>query len=79
MNGKVHMLVGFELGSTTIKACDVITGFYYLCDVRYPNAEGFLALYIGQRYHLQEWCEAKNPSSTAKEFFNMKHSSAWNV
>ncbi|KAA0052066.1 retrotransposon protein [Cucumis melo var. makuwa] len=28
--------------------------YYYLCDAGYPNAEGFLAPYKGQRYHLQE-------------------------
>ncbi|KAA0035412.1 putative nuclease HARBI1 [Cucumis melo var. makuwa] len=27
-------------------------GYYYLVDVGYPNAEGFLAPYRGQRYHL---------------------------
>ncbi|TYK00689.1 retrotransposon protein [Cucumis melo var. makuwa] len=54
-------------------------GYYYLCDVGYPNAEGFLALYRGQRYHLQEWRGAGNAPSNAKEYFNMKHSSASNV
>ncbi|KAA0062285.1 retrotransposon protein [Cucumis melo var. makuwa] len=29
-------------------------GYYYLCDAGYPNVEGFLAQYRGQRYHLQE-------------------------
>ncbi|KAL0559281.1 hypothetical protein IC582_003882 [Cucumis melo] len=29
-------------------------GYYYLCDAGYPNAEGFLAPYRGQRYHLTE-------------------------
>ncbi|XP_050939303.1 uncharacterized protein LOC103495048 [Cucumis melo] len=29
-------------------------GYYYLVDAGYPNAEGFLAPYRGQRYHLQE-------------------------
>ncbi|TYK15319.1 putative nuclease HARBI1 [Cucumis melo var. makuwa] len=31
---------------------EIILGYYYLCNVGYPNAEGFLALYRGQRYHL---------------------------
>ncbi|KAA0052287.1 retrotransposon protein [Cucumis melo var. makuwa] len=35
-------------------------GYYYLCDAEYPNAEGFLASYRGQRYHLQEWRGAAN-------------------
>ncbi|KAA0043324.1 retrotransposon protein [Cucumis melo var. makuwa] len=35
-------------------ACNVITGYYYLDDVGYPNADGILAPYRGQCYHLQE-------------------------
>ncbi|KAL4034852.1 hypothetical protein IC575_003521 [Cucumis melo] len=54
-------------------------GYYYLCDAGYPNAEGFLAPYRGQRYHLQEWRGATNAPTNAKEYFNMKHSSARNV
>ncbi|KAL4035629.1 hypothetical protein IC575_004332 [Cucumis melo] len=57
----------------------VSKGYYYLCDAGYPNAEGFLALYRGQRYHLQEWRGAANAPTNAKEYFNMKHSSARNV
>ncbi|KAL0539765.1 hypothetical protein IC582_023981 [Cucumis melo] len=33
----------------------------------------------GQRYHLQEWRGAGNAPTNAKEYFNMKHSSARNV
>ncbi|XP_050939353.1 uncharacterized protein LOC127150984 [Cucumis melo] len=55
------------------------SGYYYLVDAGYPNAEGFLAPYRGQRYHLQEWRGPENAPSTSKEFFNMKHSSARNV
>ncbi|TYK02579.1 putative nuclease HARBI1 [Cucumis melo var. makuwa] len=47
-------------------------GYYYLCDVGHLNAEGFLATYRGQRYHLQEWRGAGNAPTTSKEFFNMK-------
>ncbi|KAA0067988.1 retrotransposon protein [Cucumis melo var. makuwa] len=54
-------------------------GYYYLCDTGYPNAEGFLAPYRGQRYHLQEWRGAANAPTNAKTYFNMKHSSARNV
>ncbi|KAA0054337.1 retrotransposon protein [Cucumis melo var. makuwa] len=54
-------------------------GYYYLCDAGYPNAEGFLAPYRGQRYHWQEWRGAANAPTNAKEYFNMKHSSARNV
>ncbi|KAL4028508.1 hypothetical protein IC575_011705 [Cucumis melo] len=54
-------------------------GYYYLCDVGYPNAEGFLAPYRGERYHLSEWRGESNAPTTAREFFNMKHLSARNV
>ncbi|KAL0552010.1 hypothetical protein IC582_011103 [Cucumis melo] len=55
------------------------TWYYYLCDVGYPNAEGFLAPYRGERYHLSEWRGESNAPTTAREFFNMKHLSARNV
>lgn len=51
---------------------------YYLVDAGYTNGEGFLAPYRGQRYHLNEWRNGHQPT-TAKEFYNMKHSSARNV
>ncbi|XP_038874980.1 uncharacterized protein LOC120067502 [Benincasa hispida] len=54
-------------------------GYYYLCDDRYPNTEGILVPYRGERYHLSDWHGAGNASTTAREFFNMKHSSARNV
>ncbi|TYK19875.1 retrotransposon protein [Cucumis melo var. makuwa] len=53
--------------------------YYYLVNVGYPNAEGFLTPYRGQRYQLQEWHDAENTPSTSKEFSNMKHLSARNV
>lgn len=53
-------------------------GYYYLVDAGYPNGEGFLAPYRGQRYHLNDWRPGYQPIS-AEEFFNMKHSSARNV
>ncbi|KAL0560849.1 hypothetical protein IC582_001263 [Cucumis melo] len=56
----------------------MVSGYYYLCDVGYPNAEGFLALYRGQHYHLTEW-RGENPPKYPKELFNMRHSSARNV
>ncbi|XP_062088136.1 protein ALP1-like [Humulus lupulus] len=51
-------------------------GYYYLCDAGYPNSEGFLTPYRGQRYHLNDW---DIPPNTPEEFFNMKHSSARNI
>ncbi|KAA0036814.1 retrotransposon protein [Cucumis melo var. makuwa] len=50
-------------------------GYYYLCNAGYPNTEGFLA----PRYHLQEWRGDENAPTTAKEYFNMKHSSTRNM
>ncbi|KAA0063925.1 retrotransposon protein [Cucumis melo var. makuwa] len=47
--------------------------------VGYQIAEGFLALHRGQRYHLQEWHGSGNALTTAKEYFNMKHSTVRNV
>ncbi|XP_016901894.1 uncharacterized protein LOC107991461 [Cucumis melo] len=57
----------------------LITGYYYLCDAGYPNVEGFLGPYRGQRYHLQEWRGARNTPTNAKEYFNMKYYLARNV
>ncbi|KAL0553616.1 hypothetical protein IC582_007516 [Cucumis melo] len=61
------------------KRMDLITEYYYLCNAGYPNAEGFLDLYRGQQYHLQERRSAGNATTNAKEYFNMKHSLARNV
>ncbi|PPD71366.1 hypothetical protein GOBAR_DD31754 [Gossypium barbadense] len=53
-------------------------GCYYLVDAGYTNCEGFLAPFRGQRYHLNEWRQGYQPSSS-QDFFNMKHASARNV
>ena len=55
-----------------------LLGYYYLVDTGYPNSEGFLALFRGQRYHLNKWKERNMPTSL-EEFFNMKHYVAQNV
>lgn len=52
-------------------------GSYYLADAGYCNANGFLAPYRGQRYHLKEF-DGHRPE-TAQEYFNMKHAKARNV
>ncbi|KAJ9538382.1 hypothetical protein OSB04_031115 [Centaurea solstitialis] len=52
--------------------------YYYLVDAGYTNGQGFLAPYRGQRYHLNDWRDGYQPT-TAKELFNMRHSSARNV
>ncbi|TYK00703.1 putative nuclease HARBI1 [Cucumis melo var. makuwa] len=79
----VYVLAGWEGSAADSHILrDAISrpnGYYYLVDAGYPNADGFLAPYRGQRYHLQEWRGTENALSTSKEFFNMKHSSARNV
>ncbi|XP_078158164.1 uncharacterized protein LOC144553849 [Carex rostrata] len=52
--------------------------YYYLCNAGYPNGEGFLTPYRGQRYHLSDWNDGRLPR-TAWEFYNYKHSSARNA
>ncbi|KAL8112676.1 hypothetical protein AgCh_020116 [Apium graveolens] len=39
---------------------------------------GFLAPFRGERYHLNDWDDDNQPTS-AREYFNMMHSSAMNV
>ncbi|XWS46366.1 hypothetical protein CRYUN_Cryun14cG0059100 [Craigia yunnanensis] len=45
---------------------------YYLCDARYTNGEGFLALHRGHRYHLNDWHKHHQPMTT-QEYFKKKH------
>nr|XP_017217585.1 PREDICTED: putative nuclease HARBI1 [Daucus carota subsp. sativus] len=56
----------------------VPTGTYYLVDAGYTNGEGFLAPFRGERYHLNDWDDDNQPTS-AREYYNMMHSSARNV
>ncbi|KAF7833293.1 Retrovirus-related Pol polyprotein from transposon TNT 1-94 [Senna tora] len=56
----------------------VPTDCYYLVDAGYTNCRGFLAPYRGQRYHLNEWRNGRQPV-TPQECFNMRNSSAYNV
>ncbi|KAF7829799.1 protein ALP1-like [Senna tora] len=84
----IYVLSGWEgsaaNGRVLKSALDRPRGFkvpadrYYLVDVGYSNAEGFLAPYRGQRYHLNEWREGRHPT-TPRECFNMRHSAARNV
>ncbi|CAN0876121.1 hypothetical protein LINGRAHAP2_LOCUS11120, partial [Linum grandiflorum] len=52
-------------------------GSYYLCDAGYTNCEGFFTQFRNQRYHLKEW--GGNRPNMPEEYYNMKHSSAWNI
>ncbi|XP_038693816.1 protein ALP1-like [Tripterygium wilfordii] len=53
-------------------------GKYYLVDSRYPNQSGYLALYRGQRYHLEVFRNGLDVS-TPREAFNHAHSSLRSV
>ncbi|XP_068329696.1 protein ANTAGONIST OF LIKE HETEROCHROMATIN PROTEIN 1-like [Pyrus communis] len=85
----VYVLSGWEglatdsrvLGDAVTRAngLKVPTGTYYLVDSGYTNGEGFLALYRGTRYHLQEWENNSRAPRNHEEYFNMKHSRARNV
>ncbi|BAH91114.1 Os01g0523700 [Oryza sativa Japonica Group] len=57
---------------------EIFQGCYYLVDAGYTNADGFLAPYRGQRYHLGRFT-ARNPPRSAEEYFNMRHASARNI
>ncbi|KAF7805285.1 protein ALP1-like [Senna tora] len=84
----IYVLSGWEGsaadGRVLKSALDKPRGFkvpahrYYLVDAGYSNAEGFLAPYRGQRYHLNEWREGRHPT-TPRECVNMRHSAARNV
>jgi hypothetical protein len=64
-------------GSHTRNLKIIYTGKYYFVDSGYPNKEGFLAPYKGQRYHVSEW-QHHQPVGL-KEVFNQAHSSLRNV
>ncbi|XP_057532858.1 uncharacterized protein LOC130810743 [Amaranthus tricolor] len=50
---------------------------YFLVDLGYSNAQGFLAPYKGTRYHLNLW--RGSAPTNYKELFNFRHSSARNT
>lgn len=56
-----------------------VTGKYYLVDMDYSNTEGFIAPYLGVRYHVHEYSGANNLPRNAKELFNHRHASLRNV
>ncbi|XP_065876629.1 uncharacterized protein [Euphorbia lathyris] len=49
-------------------------GKYYLVDTGYANVEGFIAPYLGVRYHLDEFRGANQLPRNARELFNHRHS-----
>ncbi|XP_037462010.1 uncharacterized protein LOC119333088 [Triticum dicoccoides] len=52
-------------------------GKYYLVDTGYPNRDGYLAPYKGERYHVPDF-QRGAPPNTPKEKFNKIHSSKRN-
>jgi len=85
----VYVLAGWEGSASDSRvlrdamsrddAFTVPNGKYYLVDAGYTNGPGFLAPYRSTRYHLNEWAAQGHNPSTAKELFNLRHSSARNV
>jgi len=75
----VYVLAGWEGSASDSRvlrdamsrddALVVPNGKYYLVDVGYRST----------RYHLNEWAAQGHIPSTAKELFNLRHSSARNV
>ena len=57
--------------------CVVNLGKYYLVDAGYPNRDGYLAPYKGERYHVPDF-QRGSPPNTPKEKFNKIHSSKHN-
>jgi hypothetical protein len=51
---------------------------YYVVDAGYPNRDGYLAPYEGQRYHIPEWRNSAAPNGEQVRF-NYLHSSLRNV
>ncbi|KAH6828123.1 hypothetical protein C2S53_014964 [Perilla frutescens var. hirtella] len=84
-----YILTGWEGSATDARVLrDAITrnnglrvpiGNYYLCDNGYVNGEGFLTLYRGLRYHLDDWVQGRYTPQNREELFNIKHSKARNV
>jgi hypothetical protein len=58
--------------------CNIYVGSYYLVDSGYPNKNGFLSPYKGEKYYLPEFRQGPRPSGK-KEVFNHLHSSLCNV
>ncbi|XP_050208076.1 uncharacterized protein LOC126657432 isoform X2 [Mercurialis annua] len=54
-------------------------GKYYLVDTGYSNRQGFIAPYLGVRYHLPEFRGANQLPRNARELFNHRHSYLRNV
>ncbi|WOL05037.1 hypothetical protein Cni_G13760 [Canna indica] len=56
----------------------ILSDEFYVVDEGYPNVNGFLALYRGERYHRSDF-RGRGGSSTKRELFNQRHSSIRNM
>ncbi|CAA0806910.1 Unknown protein [Striga hermonthica] len=54
-------------------------GKYYVVDSGYANIPRFLSPYLGDRYHLPEWIRSNQTPQNARELFNRRHATVWNV
>ena len=52
---------------------------YYIVDADLRNTRGFLAPFIGMRYHLQDYRGSEREPKNGKELFNYRHASLRNV
>ncbi len=46
---------------------------YYLADAGFGTRRGVIVPFANVRYHLQDWRNADNPPTTAKELYNLRH------
>ena len=60
------------------KGLSIPDGKYYLGDAGYALTSYCITPYRGERYHLKEWRQSKLRPKTAKELFNLRHSSLRN-
>ncbi|KAA0052181.1 retrotransposon protein [Cucumis melo var. makuwa] len=65
-----------EISTNVLGVCDTKGDFIFILGIQMGR---HISLLREGRGHLQEWHDTGNASTIAKEYFNMKHSSAWNV
>ncbi|XP_011627341.1 uncharacterized protein LOC105421508 [Amborella trichopoda] len=83
----IYVLAGWEgssSNSSMLKAAlkagsKVPRDIYYLVDADYANTRNFIAPFRGVRYHLKAYGWGILAPQNAKELFNLRHSSLWNV
>ncbi|KAA0045313.1 retrotransposon protein [Cucumis melo var. makuwa] len=76
INRPIYRMHKGKIATNVLEVCDTKCDFVFVLADWEGSTEGFLTPYRGQRYHLQECRGAGNALTTAKEYFNMKHSTA---